>query len=50
MTPTEALNLLKRTILNKSSCGRLTEKEREAVEVLKTLIKASIDASNNKLN
>lgn len=45
MTPTEALNLLKKTILNKSSCGRLTEKEREAIEVLRALIR--VNASNS---
>lgn len=46
MTPGQALDLLKRTILNRSSCGRLTEKEREAIEVLRALIRSN--ASNSE--
>lgn len=38
MTPKEALEYLVQQIYNKSSCGRLTEKEREAVNILRKII------------
>lgn len=39
MTPKEALELLIRSIINKSSCGKLTDKEREAANVLRKVLK-----------
>lgn len=38
MTPEEALNYLVQQMYDKSSCGRLTEKEREAVNILRKVI------------
>lgn len=35
MTPKEALEYLVQQLQNKASCGRLSEKEREAIKVLK---------------
>lgn len=39
MTPKEALEYLLRQIINKSSCGKLTEKEREAANILRKVLK-----------
>ena len=39
MTPEEALNYLLRIIINKSSCGKLTEKEREAANILRKVLR-----------
>ena len=39
MTPKEALEILIRSVQNASSCGRLSSKEREAIKVLKEVIK-----------
>lgn len=38
MTPKEALEYLVQQMYNKSSCGRLSEKEREAVKILKIVV------------
>ena len=44
MTPCEAINLLIRSIINKSSCGKLTDKEREAADIIRKFI---IDNDSN---
>lgn len=42
MTPKESLELLVRSIINKSSCGKLTKVEHEAANILRKYLEETL--------